>query len=176
VGYSGGTKASPTYRSLGDHTETVQLDYDPSQISYEQLLEVFWHSHDPTARQWSTQYKAAVFYHSEEQKKLALDTRDAAAKRLGKEIHTEILPAAKFHMAEDYHQKYYLRSRADFMKLFEGLSVGAQELVSSTAAARINGLIAGHITVKELQSELAGGNLPPGAAAQLKHILGRIRQ
>lgn len=175
MGYSGGTKANPTYRSLGDHTETVEIDYDTSQITYEQLLEMFWRSHDPTARQWSTQYKTAVFYHSEAQKKLAFDTREAAAKRLGKEIHTEILPAAKFHMAEDYHQKYYLRSRSDFMKLFEGLSIGAKELVSSTAAARINGLIAGHTTVKKLQSELEDGKLPAAAAAQLKDILGRIR-
>jgi methionine-S-sulfoxide reductase len=176
VGYSGGTKASPTYRSLGDHTETVEIDYDPSQVTYEQLLNVFWRSHDPSAKPWSTQYKAAVFYHSEEQKKLALSTRDATARRLKEEIHTEILPARKFYPAESYHQKYYLQNRADFMRLFRQLQGGQRDLLNSTAAARINGLIAGRVTVKELQSELDSGKLSPEAARAMKYLLSRIRQ
>jgi methionine-S-sulfoxide reductase len=176
VGYSGGTKDNPTYRRLGDHTETLQLDYDPSQITYEQLLKVFWRSHDPAAKSWSTQYKAVVFYHSEAQKKLAFATRDATAKRLGEEVHTEIAPAKKFHLAENYHQKYYLQNRADFMEVFKRLPDGQPDLTNSTAAARINGLIAGKVTVKELRSELDSGRLPPETAKAMRHILGRIRR
>ncbi len=176
MGYSGGTKASPTYRSLGDHTETVEIDYDPSQITYEQLLDIFWRSHDPAAKPWRTQYKAAVFYHGEEQKKLALSTRDATAKRLGDKIHTEILPAKKFYVAENYHQKYHLQNSVGFMKLFKHLQGGQRDLLNSTTAARINGLLAGKVTVKELQAEVKGGKLPPEAARAIKFILGRIQE
>ena len=79
VGYAGGEKKNPTYHSLGDHTETIQIDYDPKQISYAKLLEVFWRSHDPLSRSCSRQHKAAVFYHNEEQKRLATETRDRLA-------------------------------------------------------------------------------------------------
>jgi len=65
VGYTGGSTKNPTYHSLGDHTETVQIDYDPTQISFEELLDVFWDSHRPTQRAWSRQYMAAVFFHNE---------------------------------------------------------------------------------------------------------------
>ncbi|MGB5616246.1 MAG: peptide-methionine (S)-S-oxide reductase, partial [Desulfobacterales bacterium] len=71
MGYAGGTKEAPTYHSLGDHTETIQIDYDPSQVSYNDLLDIFWQNHDPSSRAWSKQYMAAVFYHTDEQKKLA---------------------------------------------------------------------------------------------------------
>ena len=63
VGYAGGTTNNPTYRALGDHAETIQVDYDPTQISYEELLEAFWTSHSPTSRPWSRQYASIIFYH-----------------------------------------------------------------------------------------------------------------
>lgn len=66
VGYAGGSKENPTYYSLGDHSETIQIDYDPTQISYGQLLEVFWNSHNPTYEPWSRQYMSIIFYHSED--------------------------------------------------------------------------------------------------------------
>ena len=93
MGYSGGTRKNPTYHSLGDHIETFQIDYDPARITYGQLLDIFWHSHQPDRKSWSRQYMAAVFYHTDEQKKLALQTRDQEANRLGTKIYTEILPA-----------------------------------------------------------------------------------
>ena len=71
VGYTGGNKENPTYRTLGDHTESIEVDYDPGIISYADLLKVFWRSHDPGSRSWSRQYIAAIFYHNEEQKKQA---------------------------------------------------------------------------------------------------------
>ena len=72
VGYAGGLMDAPTYRNIGDHTETVQVDYDPRQISYAQLLDIFWKSHQPTRSSWSEQYKNAIFYHNEDQEKIAL--------------------------------------------------------------------------------------------------------
>ena len=71
VGYSGGTKENPTYHDLGDHTETVQIDYDPTRVSYDKLLEIFWKSHNPRYQSRSRQYMIAVFYQDAEQKKRA---------------------------------------------------------------------------------------------------------
>ena len=71
VGYAGGRLKAPTYTHIGDHTETVQVDYDPAQITYAELLEVFWQGHNPRSRPYSRQYMAAVFYHNQEQKELA---------------------------------------------------------------------------------------------------------
>ena len=71
VGYTGGRKLNPTYYSLGDHTESFQVDYDPTQISYQQLLDIFWDSHNPTRGAWSRQYRAAIFVHNEAQTQLA---------------------------------------------------------------------------------------------------------
>lgn len=64
VGYAGGKTDAPTYRHMGDHTETVQIDYDPGRITYEELLKIFWESHDPESRPYSVQYKNAVFFHN----------------------------------------------------------------------------------------------------------------
>ena len=101
VGYAGGTMKNPTYHNLGDHTETIQIDYDPTQISYEELLDVFWDSHNPTSRPWSRQYMSIVFYHDEEQKRSAIETRDREGSRREGVIFTEIVPASQFYLAED---------------------------------------------------------------------------
>ena len=104
VGYSGGTKEDPTYYSLGDHSETIQIDYDPAQISYEELLIVFWESHHPEWPSLSRQYASVIFYHNDEQKKLALATREREEAIKGV-IHTVVLSFSRFYLAEAYHQK-----------------------------------------------------------------------
>ncbi len=119
VGYTGGKTQRPTYDEIsrGDtgHAEAIEIHYDPSRISYRELLDQFWKNIDPTTenRQFQdrgTQYRTAVFYHDEEQKREALASREELQKSgvfQGREIVTEIVPAADFHMAEDYHQDYY---------------------------------------------------------------------
>ena len=109
VGYAGGAKANPTYYALGDHAETIQIDYDPTRISYEELLNVFWESHNPTSPSWSRQYMSAIFYHNEEQQRLAQDTKARQEAKLGTKIYTEIVPYTQFYLAEDYHQKYHAK-------------------------------------------------------------------
>ena len=74
VGYAGGTTDNPTYYKIGDHSETIQIDYDPSVISYRQLLDVFWNGHNCTLRSPTRQYMSIVFYHNEQQRQLAEDT------------------------------------------------------------------------------------------------------
>ncbi len=120
-GFMGGTKERPTYKEVcrGDtgHAEVVQVVYDPAVVSYEQLLEWFWKMHDPTQlnRQGAdvgTQYRSVIFYHSEEQRRVAEASRARleAAKAYDRPIVTRIEPAGTFWPAEDYHQDYFRRN------------------------------------------------------------------
>lgn len=115
VGYMGGDFEKPTYEDVctgkTGHAETVEIVYDPSLISYNELLAVFWNNHDPTTpnRQGpdvGSQYRSLIFYYDDEQKELALKSKEKVQKRLNREIVTEIVPAITFYQAEDYHQQY----------------------------------------------------------------------
>ena len=171
VGYAGGTKEAPTYHSLGDHTETIQIDYDPSQISYSDLLDVFWRHHNPNSRAWSKQYMAAVFYHDEEQKKLAEESRDREASKQKEEIQTKILPFTAFYRAEDYHQKYQLRRERNLLKEFEKIYPEDGDLVDSTAAARVNGYLGGYGTAADLKTDLSRLGLSAEGSRYLLRIV-----
>jgi hypothetical protein len=139
---------------LGDHSETIQIDYDPTQISYRQLLEVFWNSHNPIYEPWSRQYVSIIFYHSEEQKRLAIETKESEEARLGKHIFTEIVPFSEFYLAEDYHQKYYLRQEPALMAEFSAIYPAAEDFIASTAVARVNAYVGGYGELATLEKEL----------------------
>lgn len=141
MGYAGGTKNNPSYYSLGDHTETVDLDYDPEVTSYDKLLNIFWNNHNPTVK-CSRQYMSVIFYHDEEQKSKALSTFEEAQKKTGGRITTKVLPFEKFYDAEDYHQKYLLQQHP-WMLTALGVDPG-EDLIQSHVAARINGYIGGY--------------------------------
>jgi len=117
-GYSGGKVKNPTYKEvcsgLTCHAEVIQLTYDPAEITYDELLEIFWKTHDPTTlnRQGAdvgTQYRSVVYYHDDEQKRLAESYKDKLndAGAFKDPIVTEISPLTVFYKAEDYHQHYY---------------------------------------------------------------------
>ncbi len=142
VGYAGGTKQNPTYRSLGDHTETVQIDYDPEKINYSELLDIFWNNHDPTTRR-TIQYMTMIFYHDEEQKKLAFETKKQIHERLHGDVKTEIQKFSNFYLAEDYHQKYQLSRKGKLYNAFKSIYSDMNDFVDSTAVARANGLVSG---------------------------------
>ncbi len=174
VGYAGGTTKNPTYYNLGDHTETIQIDYDPTVVSYEELLDVFWNSHNPTGRPWSRQYMSVVFYHDEEQKRLALETMEREATRLQKKILTDVVPFSEFYMAEAYHQKYRLQQASVLMRDLRAIYPDNEDFVSSTAAARINGYIAGYGTVERFQEELDSFGLSSRGKESLLSIVGSL--
>jgi len=173
VGYTGGTKKNPTYHDLDGHSEAVQMDYDPTVISYEKLLAVFWDSHDPISPAWSTQYKAAVFFHTDEQKRLAEESKRREETRVKGRIVTEILPAGEFTWAEDYHQKYLLRSERDLLRELSAIYPKEKDFVNSTAAARINGYLDGYGTLAELQEDLPGLGLSAEATKRLTTIVSK---
>jgi methionine-S-sulfoxide reductase len=170
VGYTGGQQENPTYHNLGDHTETVEIDYDPTQISYAELLDIFWQSHNPVMPSWKRQYMSAIFYHNDEQKRLAEKTRDREAEKKG-EIHTEIAPLSQFYLAEDYHQKYNLRQQTDLMKEFKAVYNDA-EFINSTVAARTNGYVAGYGSLSQLEREIDQFGLSEKATEKLRAIAG----
>ena len=118
-GYAGGTKKNPTYEEVSagktGHAEVVQITYDPKKITYEKLLEVFWRNVDPLTanRQFcdvGSQYRTAIFYHDETQKRLAEESKKALSKRFKEPIVTEIVAYTEFYPAEDYHQDYYIKN------------------------------------------------------------------
>jgi len=120
-GYTGGHKKNPTYEEVSaggtGHAEAVQIVYDPAIASYEKLLSVFWHNIDPTARDrqfcdTGHQYRSAIFYHNEEQHRLALQSKAQLEKikTFREPVVTEIVQAAEFYPAEEYHQHYYKKN------------------------------------------------------------------
>jgi methionine-S-sulfoxide reductase len=125
VGYCGGTEPNPTYELVASektaYRESIQVTYDPAKISYDQLLDVYWRQIDPTQADGQftdigRSYRAAIFYGSDEQKKVAEDSKAKLVRsgKFDKPIVTEILPAMKFWPAEDYHQKYSEKNPVHF--------------------------------------------------------------
>ena len=171
VGYTGGTSENPTYTHLGDHSETVQIDFDPNQISYEELLDVFWDSHNPRAPAFTPQYASIIFYHNDDQKRAALETKTHLAAQGEGRVWTEIVPVSQFYRAEDYHQKYQLRRVKELEQWYTTIYPDDQDWSDSTATARINGYLGGHGTLEQLQAEIEGYGLSPESKERLLDIL-----
>lgn len=125
VGYTGGTMTNPGYEDVSSgstgHAESIDVIYDPAATTYDKLLDVFWKNIDPTAvnQQFAdegTQYRTAIFYHNDEEKKAAEDSKAALAKsgKFAKPIATQIVAASTFYPAEEYHQEYYKKNPEHF--------------------------------------------------------------
>ena len=116
VGYTGGQTKNPTYEEVSaggtGHAESVEIVYDPRMVGYEKLLDVFWHNVDPFAKDaqfcdHGHQYRTAIFYHDDVQRRLAEESKARLAKRFGRSIETETVTATAFYPAEEYHQRYH---------------------------------------------------------------------
>ncbi len=140
-GYTGGSKENPTYKEVSrggtGHAEAIQVIYDPARVSYTQLLDVFWHNIDPTMAggqfcDWGDQYRSEIFYHDEEQKQLASQSKTALGNpgSFKEPIVTQISAANTFYPAEDYHQDYYKKNpvRYKFYRYGCGRDKRLQEL------------------------------------------------
>ncbi len=126
-GYAGGNVANPTYRAVCDgdtgHAEVVRIEFEPARISYREILEVFFAIHDPTTpnRQGNdvgTQYRSVIFHHSDEQKRTAEAIIAEAQPSYGREIVTQVVPAADYYRAETYHQEYFRHNAAQGYCMF----------------------------------------------------------
>lgn len=137
VGYTGGSSKNPSYRNMGDHTETVEVTFDPSVIPYTTLLGFFWKNHNPFTKS-RPQYMSAIFCHGKHQLDEAIASKQEHQKHYAQPISTTIKLAEEFYNAEDYHQKYLLRQHPKFLK---SLKLSASNIINSYAAAKINAFI-----------------------------------
>jgi peptide-methionine (S)-S-oxide reductase len=129
VGYTGGKKEDPTYEEVSagttGHAEAIRVEFDPQKITYEDVIAVFWRNIDPTTpnRQFcdvGTQYRTAVFYHNDEQRRIAEKTKKEVEQRLQHVSATEIVPASTFYPAEDYHQDFYKKNPDHYRRYRQG--------------------------------------------------------
>ncbi|MFC6864639.1 peptide-methionine (S)-S-oxide reductase MsrA [Halomicroarcula sp. GCM10025817] len=169
VGYAGGTDPDPTYYALGDHTEVVQIEYDPAELTYADLLSVVWANHDPFSAAHKRQYRGVVLVHDDDQREVAERTRDDLAARTGKSVATAVETYSGFTLAEDYHQKYELRSTPVVGDELE--TILGDEFVDSTVAARLNGFVAGHGDADRREALLAALDLPPTVLSEVHRRL-----
>ncbi|XP_055693137.1 peptide methionine sulfoxide reductase [Lutzomyia longipalpis] len=160
VGYTGGTTSNPIYKDLGDHTEVIEIHYDPKRITYNQLLELFWNNHEyGLCTKIKRQYASLIVYHTDEQKKIAEESLAyEREQRAPEHITTEILPCDIFYPAEDYHQKYRLQSHKE---LTQSLGMDSRLLQTSHVAARLNGYLVGVGGVAQYLKEAKNLGLTP---------------
>jgi len=155
---------------MGDHTESVQLKFDPKIVSYESLVKLFWENHSPTSAS-SRQYRCAIFYHNEEQRKIAFASKEKVQAELGPKriVQTAIEPVTTFTVAEDYHQKYRMRSNKSLLKMLN--LEDPEVLLNSTLAARVNGYLGGYGSVEKFEEEAKDFELSSAQMGKVKDLI-----
>lgn len=171
VGYAGGTTSDPTYRRIGDHMETIQIDYDPEKITYRDLLNVFLDSHDASWQSPVRQYASAIFTHDVQQEEAARAIISQWESTTGRKAATFFVPYAGFTLAEDYHQKYSLRSAKELLQEFEAVYPDGRDFVNSTAAARVNGYLSGYGNLESFARERDGLGMPEEKLLALENFI-----
>lgn len=173
TGYAGGTLPSPVYRQLGDHSETVEIEFDPSVITLEQLLELFWNHHHPAVINGykGRQYYSLLFYRNEEQLYTMQRVQQTHTSELEKRAMTEIQAYRAWYPAEERHQKYYLQRQHEWMNQLRVWYPDQQELLQTTLAARLNGYSRGHGTTEQIQQELSDWSISDKTRSQIEQWL-----
>ena len=177
VGYAGGTLPNPTYRSIGDHSETLEIDFDPEVICYSDILTLFWDSHDAVKdRNYKgRQYLSLLFYHNSEQQKIADEVKIKWEKKYNKQIQTELLPYTHFYRAEDHHQKYFMKRYPKALEAVSNLFPTYTDYIDSTIAARLNGFVREYGLLSDIKKELEFWGLNDSEKHTLQKLLTTIR-
>lgn len=142
-------------------------------VTYEELLGIFWKNHDPITMEPSKQYRSVIFYHRDDQMMTAGRVKAQLEARIKAKIFTEIVPFSEFYQAEDYHQKYYLRSIREIAGEYLAIYPGIEGFVASTATARVNGYIGRYGTGKQLDEEIGSLGLSAEGQKKLRSIVGQ---
>ncbi|WP_434303156.1 peptide-methionine (S)-S-oxide reductase [Clostridium botulinum] len=171
VGYTGGSTLFPTYNSIGNHLETVEIYYDSSKIAFEDLLMVFEKNHNYTTRPNLLQYNSAILYNNENEKELCLNWKKSKEEELTKEVLTKISPIEKFYYAEFYHQKYYVQLEPVIMSNLRSKFSTGNDLISSPLCHKLNAYLAGYSSLKNLNKEIKDFNLSKDAKNRLLSIV-----
>lgn len=176
TGYAGGSTVAPYYRKMGDHTETLQIEFDPEQIRYEDILREFWWNHYPNRDAYKgRQYISLLFWHSEEQRLLIDLVKKEREQHLSETVETEIRPFAGFTEAEERHQKYYLKRYPKALEQLAELYPQACVLTDSTFAARLNGFVKGFGSRQQLMDEIARWPIGQEHQALLQQVLRKLK-
>lgn len=152
---------------MGDHSEVIRVEFDPTVVSYKKLLDVFWDSHDPEYNAYSRQYRNAIFTLDEKQHHEAESSLNEIKAVARNTVFTVVEPAREFYTAEDYHQKYLLRKADGILQEFQAIYPDSQRLIASTAATKINGYLGCNGNREVLEKELA----QLGLSRQMQELL-----
>ncbi len=167
---------APTYRNMGDHTETVELDFQPDKVSLDQLLQLFWKSHNPNRKTYKDrQYISILFFRDPIQQEQMLAVKNKMEVHIQKKIHTEIVAFSNFTLAEDYHQKYYLKRYPNAMKRLLEFYPTVESFHNSTLAARLNGFVKGYGSLAKIRDELKTWEISKVEQEKLLDLLQQIR-
>ncbi|WP_050180138.1 peptide-methionine (S)-S-oxide reductase MsrA [Domibacillus robiginosus] len=177
TGFAGGTTEHPTYRQMGDHTETIQIEFDPDVLSFEEILSVFWRSHTSTNRTHygERQYMSLLFYHNEEQRETIERVKQELESERNEPIETEIQPFSSFTPAEERHQKYHVKR---FKRAADELSSSfdtPDSFTNSTLIARLNGFVKEYTTLSRIEEEIHLWDLSDSYKEELTAFIRRIR-
>ncbi len=176
VGYAGGTTANPVYRQMGDHTETVQIDFDPAVIGYAEVLRHFWENHYPNRDEYKgRQYISLLRFHSPDQQLAIARIKEEMESKLGEKIETDIAPYDHFTLAEERHQKYYLKRYPRILEQLAPHYPDMEALRDSIFAARLNGFAKGFGSREKLMAEIADWNISEESRKLLSEILMGIK-
>ncbi len=177
VGFAGGTTESPEYRKMGDHTETLQVIFDPKKVSFEEIIRIFWGNHTSTNRvsYKERQYMSLLFYHSEKQKSIIEKVKKELENKRNEQIETEIEPFQGFTRAENRHQKHYLKRFVKASSLLRKQFSSEKEFTDSTLIARLNGFVKEYCTLNDIKEELEKWDIREESRDELHQILKTLR-
>ena len=173
-GYAGGDKKDPSYHNLGNHTETVRISYDPEQISWSDLLDIYWESHNPNSRAASKQYSSIIFVNDSHQEKTVQKFLDKKKEITAKEVYTTTQKLDKFHEAEDYHQNYVFSQDLNLKQFRKSLLNAGERLTYSRLLTKLNAYSQGELEKKKMIEELEDSYLKvkkPELIAEIKNKL-----
>lgn len=156
---------------MGDHTETIQLDYNPLEISYEDLMRIYFSYSNTCRKPYSVQYASIIFYHDEEQKLIAEKVKMEIEDSIKEKTFVELRPFDKFYLAEKYHQKYYLQLVKEIKDEFLSRYIDFMDFVNSTAAMKVNCYVKGSGSISHLEGEIEQFGLTPKVEKTLLDIV-----
>ncbi len=155
VGYAGGTTQTPTYKQMGDHTECLQIDFDPNQITFEDIVRHFWSSHNSNRGNYKgRQYLSLFLYHDIYQKEDLEKIKQEIQGTNSQSIGTEIAPLVHFTLAEEKHQKYYLKRYSSATQKLREHFATEEAFTNATLVARLNSFVKGYGTLSSLRQEI----------------------
>ncbi|MZQ86581.1 peptide methionine sulfoxide reductase [Paenibacillus sp. 5J-6] len=177
VGFAGGTTENPTYRQMGDHSETVEMDFDPSIVSLETILHVFWSNHNPVNINdyKGRQYRSLVLYRNPIQMDIIHKVMADREVQGNGRPDTEVAPLIHFYLAEDRHQKYYLKRYPDALDKLKPLFPTDEELTNATLAARLNGLAKGYTNMDKIIHEIRTWLISSEEQEEIIRLIRRIK-